>query len=241
MTHVTCGPDAISPSIRTVRNVDHLAVEMGAAMRAEHICLASDEFLVEEQPRAIGVGPTVKVASGLRGCEVELSLRADHQLVVRTLRRRRPARKYSLDLRFVAAEPVIRRRIAWISWGAAAALVALGVSGEAVLLPTIGCLVAAPCAGLIGWYRTRENIELHSIHGAAPLAEITGGLGCSRSLASFMAELGRRIEAARSQVTQSKQQFLRDEMREHHRLWSEGVLPDAVYDAGKRRILRAHG
>lgn len=210
-------------------------------MRAEHICLASDEFLVEERPRAIGVGPTVRVASGLRGCETELSLRADHQLVVRTRRRRRPVRKYSLDLRFVAVGPVTQRRIAWISWGATASLAALGVSGQIAVLPSIGCLVAALGVGLIGWYRTRESIVLRSVHGGAPLAELTGGLGSCRSLGSFMAELGRRIEAARSQATQSKQQFLRDEMREHHRLWSEGVIPDTIYDASKRRILQAHG
>ncbi len=177
--------------------MNHPAIEMGAAMRAEHICLASDEFLAEERPREIGVGPTVRVASSLRGCETELSLRADHQLVIRARRRRRPAHKYTLDLRFVVAEPVTRRRIAWSSWGATLVLVSLAL--------------------------------------------ISGNLGCSRSLESFMAELGRRSEAARSQVAQSKQQFLRDEMREHHRLWSEGVLPDAVYDASKRRILQAHG
>lgn len=221
--------------------MEHPAIEMGAAMRAERICLASDEFLVEDRPRVIGVGPTIKVASNLRGCETELSLRADHQLVVRTRRRRHPVRKYSLDLRFVAVEPVTQRRIAWIYWGAMAAFVALGVSGQAAPLASVGCLVVALCAGLIGWYRTCETIELRSVHGAALLAELTGGLGCSRSLESFMDELRRRIEAARSQVAQSKQQFLRDEMREHHRLWSEGVLPDDIYDASKRRILQAHG
>lgn len=236
MNHVTCGPVGISPSIRTVRNVEHLAVEMGAAMRAEHICLASDEILVEERPREIGVGPTVRVASSLRGCETELSLRADHQLVIRTRRRRRPVHKYSLDLRFVVAEPVTRRRIAWSSWGATVVLVSL-----AALLPSVVLLMAAAGAALSGWYHTGETIELRSVHGAAPLALVIGNLGCSRSLESFMAELGRRIEAARSQVAQSKQQFLRDEMREHHRLWSEGVLPDAIYDASKRRILQAHG
>lgn len=241
MNHVTCGPAGISPSIQTVRNVEHPAIEMGPAMRAEHICLASEEILVEEQPRATGVGPTIKVASGLRGCETELLLCADHQLVIRTRRRRRPVRKYRLDLRFVAVEPVTERRIAWSSWGAAAALAALGVSGQVAPLASLGCLGIALCVGLIGWYRTHETIELRSVHGAAPLAELTGELGCSRGLDSFIAELGRRIEAARSQVAQSNQQFLRDEMREHHRLWSEGVLPDAIYDASKRRILQAHG
>jgi hypothetical protein len=236
-----------------VRNAETMRFEMGPAIRAEHICLESDEFIVAERPRETRVGPALKVASRLRGCETELAFRADHHLAIRTRRRRQPDRDYIVDLRFVESEPVTGRRIAWRCWQATAALVALGVLGswldtrvsdprwqQVGLQASIGLLTAAFCAGLLGWYRTREIIELRSVHGAVRLAEVTGGLGSSRAAETFLAELRRRIEAARSQAAQSKQQFLRDEMREHHRLWNEGVLSDASYDASKRRILQAH-
>jgi hypothetical protein len=100
--------------------------------------------------------------------------------------------------------------------------------------------VAAVCFGLVGVLRTRDVVELRSVHGDAPLAGIAGRLGSARAAGSFVAELAQRVKAAVAQSAQSKQQFLRDEMREHHRLWSEGVLSDAVYEASKLRILRAH-
>jgi hypothetical protein len=52
--------------------------------------------------------------------------------------------------------------------------------------------------------------------------------------------LSRRVADARARAPQSRQQFLRDELREHRRLFEEGVLPEPVYEAGKQRILKAH-
>lgn len=227
---------------------------MGPAIRAEHICLESDEPVVAARPCATAGGPTLKVVSNLRGCETELTIGGDHRLAIRSRRRRQPLRQYVVDLRFVDAEPVVERRVAWRCWQATAALAALGalwywpgpqlsdpVWQQAGLQASIGLLTAALCTGLFAWYRTRETIELRSRHGGALLAEVTGSLGCSRAAGDFIAEMGRRIEAARSQAGQTRQQVLRDEMREHHRLWNEGVLSDTRYDASKRRILQAHG
>ena len=42
-------------------------------------------------------------------------------------------------------------------------------------------------------------------------------------------------------MTQSRQAFLRDELREHRRLFEAGVLSGDAYEAGKRRILQAQG
>ena len=242
------------PSIPNVRTAENLRFDLGSAIQAEHICLESEEPIFADRPRGSRVGPTLTVTSSPRGFETELAFRADHQLEVRTRRRREPVRHYVVDLRFVEAEPVVERRVAWRCWQAAATLAALGLLGyglspefavagwkQAGWQVSIGLLTGAACMGLLGWYRTRDVIVLRSVHGAARLAEITGGLGCARGAGTFMAELRRRIEAARSQATQSKQQFLRDEMREHHRLWNAGVLSDSVYDACKRRILEAHG
>lgn len=231
-----------------------LDIDVGAALRAEHVCLESDEFVVAERPREFRVGPTFKFASGSRGCVTELAFCTDDRLAIRLRKPRQPLRTYAVDLRFVDSEPVVRRRVAWGYWHAAAAFATLGALWywpgpqladlqwqQAGLPASIGMLAAALCMALYAWYRTRETIELRSLHGRALLAEIVGNVGSLRASGTFMTELVRRVEAARSQARQTRQQVLRDEMREHHRLWSEGVLPDASYEACKRRILQAHG
>jgi hypothetical protein len=106
---------------------------------------------------------------------------------------------------------------------------------------SIGLLVAALCVGVLALYRTHDTVELVSVHGRAVLVAITGNIGCSRATGAFTADIVRRIDDARAQLRQSKPQFLRDELREHRRLFEDGVLAEADYEAGKRRILRAHG
>lgn len=254
MNWVSCVSDRASPSILTVQYADNLKIEVGLALRTEHVCLESDELIVAERPHEVRVGPTFKFASRLRACETELSFCTDHRLAIRQRRRRRAVQKYSVDLRFVAPAPVAARRIAWRWWQATATLTATGALWHWItqqltdpawhrvgLWISLGLLAVTLGVGLLGFYRTRETIQLRSVHGDALLAEITGGLGCARAAGPFLAELRRRIEAARAQAPRSKQQFLRDEMREHHRLWTEGVLADAAYDASKRRILHSHG
>jgi hypothetical protein len=236
-----------------VSSVQNLNVDVALALRAEHICLESDEFVTVQRPNVVRVGPTFRFASTLRGLETELAFCTDRRLAVRCRRPRQPERKYVVDLRFVEVEPVASRRIAWRCWQATLGLAVLGALALWLALRFAGpewqrvglqasvvLLTTALCAGVLGWYRTRETIQLRSVHGDAVLAEVAGGLGCAREAGRFQVELGRQVAAARSEAAQSKQQYLRDEMREHHRLWSEGVLSDATYDASKRRILQAH-
>lgn len=220
---------------------------------AEHICLESDESIVTAPSRVIRRGPSVILASRLRGCETELAMCQDDRLSVRSRRRRQPPQAYVVDLRFVDSRLSIKRRIAWRSWLACAslaAMIAASQSGTAVFAEpawlqvggktSIVMLVAAVCSGMLGLYLTRETIELRSIHGRTRLVEITCDLGGSKAARGFLDRLAQRIDAVRAEAPQSKPHFLRDEMREHRRLWDAGVLSDAEYEASKRRILRAH-
>jgi len=226
-----------------VRYSDSLQFDFAPAVQAEHICLQSDEAIVVDRARGARVGPVLTVASRLRGCETEVAFLDNHRLAVRSRRPRRPRQDYVLDLRFLDAQPVRERRIAWLCWQTSAALAVLAASSHWLhpgILGSIGLLTAAICAGMLALYRTRETIEFRSMHGQARLLEIRGGLGCSRAVASFTAELARRITAARAHMPQSRQQFLRDEMREHRRLQGNGVLSVDAYEASKQRILQAH-
>jgi hypothetical protein len=242
------------PSIRQVQHAGGPHFDITPAIRAEHICLESEEFAVPARVRGRRIGPPLTIASRFRGCETEFAWLDGHRLEVRTRRPRQPARRYEVDLRFVDGETITRRRIAWRFWQACLALAALSVtsfwlatgpdgpSWAPMGMPAaIGLLMATLCLGTLALYRTHDTIELLSVHGRAVLAEITGNVGISRATGDFVAEIGRRTADARAQQRQSKQQFLRDELREHRRLFEDGVLGEAAYEAGKRRILQAHG
>ncbi|HWJ04718.1 MAG TPA: hypothetical protein VNS57_02865 [Steroidobacteraceae bacterium] len=236
-----------------MRRAHTLDIDRPLGLKAEHICLESEEPVVAERPSAVRLGPTFKFASPLRGCDTELTFSTDHRLRVRMRRPRQPLRTYAVDLRFVDTTAVARHRIAWRGWQMAALLAAFGALAYGLtrsladpqwqatgLQAAIAFATAALWPGLVALHRTRTIVELCRVHGDARLAEIIGSLGGARDAQPFVDELVRRVEVARTAVTQTKQQFLRDEMREHYRLWNEGVLSDSVYEASKRRILEAH-
>ena len=95
-------------------------------------------------------------------------------------------------------------------------------------------------AALVSLYRTTESWALRSIHGKAPLLECTGGLGTLRSVRPFAAKLAAHVQIAIAARRPSKNEHLRDEMREHFRLKQAGVLSEEAYEASKMRILGTH-
>ena len=232
----------------------HFEFSLDRALPVEHVLLESEEPAVAARPATTRSGPVFSFLSRLRGCETELSFSTDHCLTVRQGRPGRMTRAYLIDVRFVDASATAELQVAWHCWLATALLVALSAIGLwhasqwidprwsriGQLASTIAATASA-CVGLLGLYRTRVVIELHSVHGAARLVEVVGDPGSARDARSFVAELARQVEAARRLRARPLQQFLRDEMREHHRLWSEGVLSATAYESGKRRILAAHG
>lgn len=226
----------------------------GGAIRAEDICLASDEFVIDGRFRGTCSGPKLAIAHRVRGCRTELALLDGHRLAVRSQAPRRPVRRYVVDLRFLDESPATRRTIAWNCWLAslssvtAAGLVAwLAASMHAhpeawsAWLLSLGLVALGLLVGAVALYRTHDTMLLRSVHGQVALAELTGGLGSSRQAMSFHAVLAQRTAAARAAMSQSRQSYLRDELREHRRLFEGGVLSEDAYEAGKRRILQAHG
>jgi hypothetical protein len=143
-----------------------------------------------------------------------------------------------------------------IAWGCGLAGLAAGAAAVVLRRPEIlpggiawprlewpGALaLAVVAAGLVALavYRSYGSIRFLSAHGRVTLVEFTGRLGCPRDAAAFGDVLSRRVADARARAPQSRQQFLRDELREHRRLFEEGVLAGPAYEAGKQRILKAH-
>ncbi|HVF16565.1 MAG TPA: hypothetical protein VNA21_06620 [Steroidobacteraceae bacterium] len=222
--------------------------------RAEHISLEAEADIAAPptRPPHRKVRSTYVLKSGLRDCSTELSLLDDHYLQVHTQRARKESKKYSIDLRYLNSQPVRTRRIAWAWWSLSAALLLstgaamwLAVSSPALFTSSgfiIACVTSVATIGttLLAVRHTTESLNFTSVHGGASLVHVIGGIGSTKAGKSFFVAMIKEIAAAKSARQQAKQQLLRDEMREHHRLRELGVLSELDYEASKARILRAY-
>jgi hypothetical protein len=186
------------------------------------------------------------------GAGTVLSLMEGHFLEVHAVGTRGESRCYQFDLRFADPLPVRLRRIPWAWMAVATCLAAAGLVALALAWPafvsalglglTFGLVTMA--LGAVGIFVvlrwTRESLQFRSVHGRAVLASVTAQLGGTRHHQGVFAELSRAIAAARLARPQEKPHFLRDEMREHHRLRQLGVLSEQEYEACKAAILAAH-
>lgn len=223
--------------------------------RAEHIALEASPEDTHPASRRVRrkVRLTYSLKSPLHGCHTDLALLEDHFLAVRCLRPGEPPKQYDVDLRFANAQPVRVRAIAWTWLIVTIGLLALAAATIVSVLKSAadpwarpGFIAAWATLGIsIGTFmlflrRTTESLEFRSVHGQATLVSVTGGIGSTRNGKRFFVELIKDIHAAKATRPPEKQHFLRDEMREHHRLRELGALSKQEYEASKARILRAH-
>lgn len=223
-------------------------------VRAEHVSLevSGDDLEAKKRPhRKTRLKYTL--SSKLRGCTTELALLEEHFLAVRAVRPDSEPKKYDFDLRFAHTKPVIVRHVAWFWIGLALLLTVLAVGALWLLWPrsmagwiapapltAIAALLAAAGSVLMFLRRTTESLEFVSEHGGVTLVSVTGAIGSARDGKKFFIELIKSIGAAKTARAQPPHQFLRDEMREHHRLRELGALSEAQYQESKSRILSAH-
>lgn len=224
--------------------------------RAEHISLDTghDDALVAPTKRPHR--PTrmsYTLASRLRGCITQLGLLEEHFLAVQLTRPDSAPRKYDFDLRFANAKPTIVRHVAWFWAALAISLAALATCALWLLWPkspaewvnpvpltAVAALLASLGSVVMFLRRTTESLEFTSVHGGVTLVSVTGAIGSAREGKKFFIELIKSINAAKLARPQPPQTFLRDEMREHHRLRELGVLTEDQYETSKSRILASH-
>lgn len=230
---------------------DHRAIVIA---RGEHIHIEAEPGSVSaptpQRRRKVRTGYVLK--SRLRGCETEVAILEDHFATVRTVRPNAEPCKYEVDLRFANPKPVRVRSISWFWLTLAASLAALASGGlwatwsdagrwsSPIFLSALVTLLAAGGATILFLRRTVESLEFRSAHGGATLVSVTGGIGSARAGKRFFIELIKSINAAKAERPQERPQFLRDEMREHHRLRELGVLSEEQYEQSKARILASH-
>ena len=226
-----------------------------ASPRMEHISIEgeSETSLAPARPPHRAVRSTFHSRSKLRGCRTEVSLLEDHYVCVKSERLKAVAQNYVLDLRFVNAKPILVRQVAW-SWLAAsialllttAAVIwwAAAAAGGMLASPGFGIGIGSALAGAIAVFfflrQTTESLDFTSVHGGVSLVRILGGIGSAKTGKRFFVELIKSIDAAKQARPQPKPQWLRDEMREHHRLRELNVISEEEYQASKGRILAAH-
>jgi hypothetical protein len=229
---------------------------------ARAIVIARGEHIhIEAEPGAVAAPSPLRrrkvrssyvLKSRLRGCETEVSICEDHFAAVRTVRADAEPRKYEVDLRFANPKPVRVRSISW-SWLTLAGSLALLSAGaltatwadagrwsSPIFLAGLVTLLAAGGATILFLRRTVESLEFVSMYGGATLVSVVGGIGSARAGKRFFIELIKSINAAKAERRQERPQFLRDEMRECHRLRELGVISEQQYEQSKARILACH-
>ena len=223
--------------------------------RAEHIHIEAEPGTVAAPTphRRRKVRSSYVLKSRLRGCETEVvDPRRSLHLPCAPCARDAQPRKYEVDLRFANPKPVRVRSISWFWLTLAASMALLAAGGlwatwtdagrwsSPVFLSALVTLLAAGGATIMFLRRTIESLEFVSMHGGATLVSVTGGIGSARAGKRFFIELIKSINAAKAARPQERPQFLRDEMREHHRLRELGVLTEQQYEQSKARILASH-
>jgi hypothetical protein len=239
------------PARAELTPTDHRAIVIA---RGEHIHIEAEPGSVAAPTphRLRKVRTSYLLKSSLRGCETEVSILEDHFVAVRTVRPDAQPRKYEVDLRFANPKPVRVRSISWFWFTLASCMALLAAGGlwatwadagrwsSPIFLAALVTLVASAGATIMFLRRTVESLEFVSAHGGATLVSVVGGIGSARAGKRFFVELIKSINAAKATRRQELPQFLRDEMREHHRLRELGVLTEQQYEQSKARILASH-
>lgn len=222
--------------------------------RGEHIHIeAEPDTVAAPAPlRRRKVRANLTLKSRLRGCETDVAIHDDHFVAVRTVRPDAEARKYEVDLRFANPKPLLVRSVSWFWLGLTACLVLLAAGGiwstwsdaarwsSPIFLTAAATLLIAAGTTILFLRRTVESLEFVSMHGGATLVSVVGGIGSARAHKRFFIDLIKSINAAKAERPQERPQFLRDEMREHHRLRELGVISEEQYEQSKARILASH-
>lgn len=209
--------------------------------RVEHITL-------ESPPEGSPVGPRGQPRNTMRSFTAEAPRRGvaecvsfldEHRLGVRRATERGRI-DYELDLRFLDPVPTVVRIVPW-GWLSVAAGIAVSA---ALTLASGGDGLLAVVAGLLSALmvvrHTRTRLDFRSTDGRVVLFSTARSRGEGPGGQAFLNELAAAVVAARFAWPQTNQAFLRDQMREHHRLFEEGVLARDAYEAARASILAAH-
>ncbi|HTE40963.1 MAG TPA: hypothetical protein VK629_09030 [Steroidobacteraceae bacterium] len=223
------------------------------SLGGEHISLQSDALEAGARPVHRKALVKYQLRSRARGSQTRVVILEGQFVGVHVKRGRKFEQDYNVDLRFVDPRPIGIRKIVWPWMFVAIALTLIAV-GAGVFITSFASpdaqLWAVPAGIVLGTltissyliclYFATESVVFISTHGRARVIVITGGLGTTRAARECALDVVKHINLARKQSKQTRQMYLRDEMREHSRLHEAGVLSEEQYTDAKKRILHAH-
>lgn len=225
----------------------------GGVGRSEHVSLASDLSETRAKPNPSRPLVQYELSKGGRGVTTRVSILPDQFVSVETQRSRSSNELYTVDLHFIDPRPIGIRKVAWPCLYVAIGITLLTAAAIAlcVMLPTVaeriggvlmptGLGVLALACYVLCYKLTTESLLFLSAHGRARVIAITGRLGTMRRAQACATDLVARIKVAKTQFKPTRQAYLRDEMREHSRLYEQHVFSEVQYNEAKRRILKAH-
>jgi hypothetical protein len=224
-----------------------------ALHHAEHISLQSETVETRAKPIARKTLVKYQLRSRARGSQTRIAILEGQFAAVNIKRVRAAEQEHTVDLRFVDPRPVGIRKVGWPWMYVAIGLTVLAVAAAVftfLFASPIQLLWAVPTAIVLGTftissyllclYSTTESLIFVSVHGRARVITITGGLGTTRAARKCALDIVKHITLARKQSKQTRQAYLRDEMREHNRLHEQGVITDEQFADANSRILQAH-
>jgi hypothetical protein len=224
-----------------------------AALNSEHISLQSETVETRAKPMTRKTLIKYQLRSRARGTKTRVSILDGHFVSVNVKRPRTAEQEHNVDLRFVDPRPIGIRKVGWPWMYVAIGLTVLAVAASVfavVFASPIARVWAVPTAIVLGTftissylmclYSTTESLLFVSVHGRARVITITGGLGTTRAARKCALDIVKHISLARKESKQKRQAYLRDEMREHNRLYEQGVITEEQFMDAKTRILQAH-
>lgn len=221
----------------------------------EHITLETRED-PGPRPCELAETPGIPVRTfehvGRNGQMTSMAILRDGRLRIHQPNIPRGPAEYHVELRFIDPAPVLSRSLPWVWLGSSltlgsfsGALVHAAWSGSASatnpsgITGAVGALLAlgVACAAL---RHCESRFELRSMNGRALVAILACRPGARPGAEQFFEALAASVGEARKRFAQTRSEFLRDEMREHRRLFELGVVPQDQYEAARARILAAH-
>jgi hypothetical protein len=226
----------------------------GGVGRSEHVSLESDLSETRAKPNPARPLVTFELSKSGRGVTTRVAILPDQYVAVEMRRSgSSTTTMHTVDMRFIEPRPFRVRSVPWrllyVAIGAtllAAISVALAVKFPGLMqkiggiLTPIGLGAVAVACSVVCYYLTTESLLFLSVNGRARVIVIAGRLGTMRRAQACAVDLVTHIKIAQKQFKQSRQAYLRDEMREHSRLYEQGALLDEHFQEAKRRILKAH-
>lgn len=220
------------------------------AIDYEHVCLSTDEP-EEPQPnfKPTAVAQVLEQTTPRRARRLTIFDRSF--LGVQTGTPSAPQQQYWLRLAFLDPRPSrMVSRTWWVVSGALALLSAVllmlawhqGVNPQpGSVIAVAASILATVLSVIIALRRSVDRLVFLTRYGRVPVLELDRRRPDRRSVQRFVAALEQTIRRSAAERPGPRTQRLRDEMREHRRLFEAGVLGQVDFEEAKARILRAHG